>query len=232
MTARPGSGAMFDNIAARYDLVNRVTSLGMDRGWRRRAVRALDLGESARVLDVATGTGDVAIAIAESHPDARVTGLDPSAGMLEVARQKLGALSDRIDLVTGDAERLPFPDAVFDGAIIAFGIRNVPDRARALAEMARVTRAGGRVVVLELSEPEPGLVGSVARLHVHRIVPRLGAWLSRAPEYRYLERSIAAFPPPAEFAELMTRSGLELDRVERLGFGACHLFVARSRGGG
>lgn len=230
MTTRLGSGAMFDNIAARYDLVNRVTSLGMDRGWRRRAVRALDLGERAHVLDVATGTGDVAIAIAEAHPDARVTGLDPSSGMLEVARQKLGALADRIELVAGDAERLPFPDAAFDGVVIAFGIRNVPDRPRALAEMARVTRAGGRVVVLELSEPEPGLVGSVARLHVHRIVPRLGAWLSRAPEYRYLEQSIAAFPPPAEFAELMTRAGLELDRVERLGFGACHLFVARSRG--
>ncbi len=232
MSVRPGSGAMFDNIAARYDLVNRVTSLGMDRGWRRRAVRALELGANAHVLDVATGTGDVAIAVARAYPDARVTGIDPSPGMLEVARRKLGELSGRIELVTGDAQALPFPDGAFDGVIIAFGIRNVPDRPRALAEMARVTRAGGRVVVLELSEPEPGLVGSMARLHVHRIVPRLGAWLSGAAEYRYLEQSIAAFPPPAEFERLLASAGLASIERQPLGFGACQLFVGRARGAG
>jgi demethylmenaquinone methyltransferase/2-methoxy-6-polyprenyl-1,4-benzoquinol methylase len=220
---------MFDNIAARYDLVNRVTSFGMDRGWRRRAVRALELGAGSRVIDVATGTGDVAIAIARHFGDATVVGIDPSPGMLEVAREKLGTLAERIELARGDAQALPFPDAAFDGAIIAFGIRNVPDRPRALAEMARVTRAGGHVVVLELSEPEPGFVGSMARLHVHQVVPRLGAWLSRAPEYRYLEQSIAAFPPPAEFGRVMEGAGLELVRIEKLGFGACHLFVARAR---
>jgi demethylmenaquinone methyltransferase/2-methoxy-6-polyprenyl-1,4-benzoquinol methylase len=228
--ARPGSGAMFDGIAPRYDLLNRIASLGLDNSWRRRAVRALALPDAAVVLDLATGTGDVALQIAESYPAARIIGVDPSEGMLAIARDKIAraGLAERIELRLGDACELPFARASLDGVIIAFGIRNVPDRAGALAEMARVTRPSGRVVVLELSEPEPGFVGSVARLHVHSVVPRLGAWLSRAPEYRYLERSIAAFPAPPEFAALLERAGLALLDVERLGFGACRLFVAQA----
>lgn len=230
--ARPGSGAMFDGIAGKYDLINRIASLGLDRGWRRRAVRALALPDAATVLDLATGTADVAIAIARTHSDARVIGIDPSPGMLAVGRDKLAraGLADRVELRVGDAEALPLADACVDGSVIAFGIRNVPDRRRALSEMARVTRPGGRVVVLELSEPEGGPLGRLARLHVHSVVPRLGAWLSRAPEYRYLERSIAAFPPPDEFTALLRAAGLELVELVRLGFGACHLFVAEPRG--
>ncbi len=229
---RPGSGAMFDAIAERYDVVNRVTSLGLDQGWRRKAVRALALPPGARVLDLATGTADVAIRIAQTHPDAQVVGVDPSPAMLAIGREKLTrlGLGERVELFEGDATALDFDDASFDGVIIAFGIRNVPDRLRGLREMARVARPGARIVVLELSEPEPGVIGSLARLHVHTIVPRIGAWLSRAPEYRYLERSIAAFPPPDEFCRLIEQAGLSVERVERLGFGACHLFVGRVRG--
>ncbi len=228
-----GSGQMFDGIAARYDFVNRVISLGIDQSWRRRTVRALELPESARVLDLATGTGDLALLIARAAPSSRVVGLDPSQKMLEIARTKVekAGLGERVELVLGDAETLPFADATFDGVSIAFGIRNVPNRPRALAEMARVTKPGGRIAVLELSEPRGGVLGPLVRFHVHSVVPTLGALLSGAPEYRYLQRSIAAFPPADEFAGMMRTAGLEVEPPHPLTFGVCHLYVG-TRGAG
>ena len=223
-----GSGAMFDRIARRYDFVNRVLSLGLDKGWRRRAVRALQLGERPRVLDIATGTGDLAIDIARSCGGATVFGLDPSTKMLAIAAAKLArrGLDDRVSLVVGDAQQLPYASCEMDAATIAFGIRNVPDRLAALREMARVVRPGGRVVVLELGEPRNGLLGRAARIHTRYIVPRLGALLSGSREYAYLQKSIAAFPPADEFAALMTRAGLHVIEVTPLTFGACTLYVA------
>jgi demethylmenaquinone methyltransferase/2-methoxy-6-polyprenyl-1,4-benzoquinol methylase len=223
-----GSGAMFDRIAARYDAMNRVLSLGLDRGWRRRTVRALQLGERPRVLDLATGTGDLAIDIARMHPGAHVIGLDPSPQMLAIAEAKLvrGGLADRVTLVRGDAQQLPYANCEMDAATIAFGIRNVPDRPAALREMARVVRPGGRIAVLELGEPEGGLLGRVARFHCRHVVPRLGALLSGTREYRYLQRSIAAFPPAAEFARVMADAGLHVIDVVPLTFGVCTLYVA------
>jgi demethylmenaquinone methyltransferase/2-methoxy-6-polyprenyl-1,4-benzoquinol methylase len=215
---------MFDRIAGRYDRLNRIISLGMDRGWRDRLVSALRLPKASRVLDVATGTADVAIAIADAHPDATIVGLDPSANMLEVGKTKITAYDGRISLVLGDAQAMPFADGTFDGACISFGIRNVPDRARGLAEMRRVVKPGGRVVVLELGEPRGGPMAFFARLHVHHVVPRLGAYLSRAPEYRYLQRSIAAFPAPDAFADMMRTAGLTDVRIERLAFGAANIY--------
>lgn len=224
---RDGSGAMFDAIAERYDLVNRIISLGIDQSWREKTVAALNLEQGARVLDLATGTGDLALQIAKEG--SYVVGLDPSANMLAIGQRKVheAMLGQQIELVVGDAQALEFADASFDGVSIAFGIRNVPDRARALKEMARVTKPGGRVAVLELSEPESGgLLGPLARFHVHTLVPWLGALISGAAEYRYLQRSIAAFPSAAEFAELMQEQGLQILRVEALTFGVCHLYVA------
>jgi demethylmenaquinone methyltransferase/2-methoxy-6-polyprenyl-1,4-benzoquinol methylase len=223
-----GTGAMFDRIAARYDTMNRVLSFGLDRGWRRRTVRALQLGDAPRVLDLATGTGDLAVDIARIHPDATVIGLDPSREMLAIAQRKLAGrgLAGRVTLVRGDAQHLPYRDHDMDAATIAFGIRNVPDRLAALREMARVVRPGGRVAILELGEPRRGLMARAARFHTRHVVPRLGALLSGAREYRYLQRSIAAFPPSAEFASLMDRAGLHVIEVVPLTFGVCTLYVA------
>jgi len=229
MDVRDGSGAMFDRIARRYDLLNRILSLGLDRAWRRRTVRALELVPGSRVADLATGTADMALEVVRLEPKATVIGLDPSPRMLDVGRAKVDAAGagDRVTLRLGDAQVLPLDDASVDAVTIAFGIRNVPDRERALREMARVTRPNGRVAILELSEPEGRFLGPLARLYVHHLVPRIGALLSGAREYRYLQASIAAFPAPAEFAAMMGRCGLEVLAVEPLSFGACCLFVAR-----
>ena len=223
-----GSGAMFDRIARRYDFVNRVLSFGIDKSWRRRTVKRLHLGERPRVLDVATGTGDLAFDIARMVPGATVIGLDPSTQMLAVARQKVAkrGLADRITLVEGDAQELPYADCEMDAATIAFGIRNVPDRSKGLRELARVVRPGGRICVLELGEPRRGLLGHAARFHTRHVVPRLGALLSGSREYAYLQRSIAAFPPAEEFAAQMQRCGLHVIEVVPLTFGACTLYVA------
>jgi demethylmenaquinone methyltransferase / 2-methoxy-6-polyprenyl-1,4-benzoquinol methylase len=226
---RPGSGAMFDDIAPRYDLLNRLMSLGIDQRWRKKAVEALGLGERARVLDLATGTADLAIAIAKQHRSAEVDGVDPSEKMLAVGRDKLerGGLDKRVRLGVGEAEKLPFDDGSFDGVTIAFGIRNVPDRLAGLREMCRVTKPGGRVVVLELSEPERGIMSGLAKIHVHHVVPAMGALLSGSREYAYLQKSIAAFPPAEAFGALMREAGLEVERIEALTFGVAHLYVAK-----
>jgi demethylmenaquinone methyltransferase/2-methoxy-6-polyprenyl-1,4-benzoquinol methylase len=228
-----GSGAMFDRIAARYDTVNRVLSLGLDQRWRRRVVRALglakgELGEHPRVLDVATGTGDLAIEIARSHPGVTVIGLDPSPGMLAVAQQKLvkRGLADRVSLLEGDAQALPQKNCEVDAATIAFGIRNVPDRALGLRELARVVRPGGRIAVLELGEPKKGVLAAAARFHSHHFVPRIGALLSGKREYRYLQKSVAAFPPAEQFADMMRAAGLKVLEVVPMTFGVCTLYLA------
>ena len=225
---------MFDRIAHRYDLLNRILSLGIDQRWRRRTVRSLELDDSARLLDLATGTADLALLLARWGPDVRVVGLDPSAQMLAVGQRKVeeAGLGDRVELTTGDAEALPFPDSSFDGVTIAFGIRNVPNRERALREMRRVTRPGGRVAVLELSEPRGGLLSRVAAFHVHRLVPWIGSVLSGEREYRYLQQSIAAFPSAQEFGRLMEAAGLTRVRIHRMILGVCHLYVADRPAGG
>lgn len=231
--ARMGSGQMFDNIADGYDRLNRIMSMGVDQSWRRKTVAALNVKAGSRVLDLATGTGDLAIQIAETYPECTVVGVDPSVNMLKVGRTKVDAanLSKRVTLMEGDAQSLPFDAGSLDAACIAFGIRNVPDRERGLREMARVVKPGGRVCVLELSEPKKGVLSPFARFHIRQVVPRLGAWLSGSKEYRYLQESIAAFPDPEDFAALMERAGLTMVSLERLTMGVCCLYVAESRGG-
>jgi len=218
-----GSGNMFDGIARRYDRLNRLISLGMDQRWRKQLVKSLNCSPGDHVLDVATGTADVAIAIARTHLETQVTGLDPSGNMLQVGQEKLEKfnLTSQIQLIEGDAQGLPFEDETFAASCISFGIRNVPDRLLGLQEMVRVTRTGGRVVILELSEPRNPL----AKLHVHHVVPWMGARLSGSKEYRYLQTSIAAFPPPNDFAEIMKEAGLDVEEIRPFALGSAHLYV-------
>jgi demethylmenaquinone methyltransferase/2-methoxy-6-polyprenyl-1,4-benzoquinol methylase len=218
---------MFDGIAARYDAMNRLLSLGIDAHWRRRLVAAARPADLA--LDIATGTGDVALALAEAAPGAHIVGLDPSAGMLAVAARKVAteSLETRVALMLGDALALPFSDGTFDAVTIAFGLRNITDRPAALAEMARVTAPGGRVAVLELVEPTGGLLAPLTRFHVHKLVPALGALLSGAREYTWLSRSIAAFPPPHEVVAMMRAAGLHTVEARPMTFGVVCLFVGQ-----
>lgn len=224
-----GSGAMFDLIAERYDVLNRMMSLGTDHAWRRRTIDALQPPPGGHVLDLAAGTGDVGLLIAERHPNVRITCADPSTGMLDVARRKVAAAghSDRFDFTVARAEELPFDDDSFDGVTIAFGIRNVADRLRGLQEMARVTRPKGRVCILELTEPKSGLLGFAARVHIRHVVPTMGALLSRGDAYRYLRESIAAFPPPAEFETMMAEAGLLPVQTMPMMMRVAHVFVGQ-----
>lgn len=228
---RLGGGAMFDRVAPRYDRLNALMSFGLHRLWRRRLVAALGpLSDGDVALDLATGTADVALAIARRYPGARVVGVDPSPGMLAVGDDKVRRVSrgGAVTLEIGDGQALGHADDAFAASCIAFGIRNVPDRPACLAELARVTRPGGPVAVLELSWPRAGLLGPLARFHVRHVVPRLGAWLSGEREYRYLAESVAAFPAPAAFASLMGDAGLVDVRWRAMAFGTATLFVARA----
>ena len=226
--ATMGSGAMFNGIAPKYDRLNRIMSFGIDKSWRKKLVKALGSPEAGdEILDVATGTADVAIDLALARPETEVTGLDPSVEMVKIGRDKVSTkgLDSRIGLIIGDGQDLPFDDNKFAGSCISFGIRNVPDRGLCLAEMTRVTKPGRKVVVLELTEPRGGLLSPFARFYVRHILPRIGGLLSGSKEYRYLQASIAAFPPPDSFMQTMRAAGLEDVSATRLTMGTAHLFV-------
>ncbi len=222
---------MFDAIAGRYDLLNRLMTFGIDQRWRRLAVESLQLQPGARVLDLATGTGDLALMAARIVPTCTVVGIDPSIGMLAVGLGKVKAagLTKRVDLRHGDACQLDIPDQFVDGVTMGFGIRNVTNRAKALREIARVLKPGARVCILEATEPT-GPLGAGARFHLKVVVPRIGALLARAPQYRYLQQSVAAFPAPHRFGEIMESSGLKVLEIRRLLFGVAHLFIATPTG--
>jgi demethylmenaquinone methyltransferase/2-methoxy-6-polyprenyl-1,4-benzoquinol methylase len=202
--------SMFDRIAPRYDLLNRLLSGGTDVRWRRRAVDLLELPAPARVLDLCTGTADLLIEALRRDPRHSGVGVDLSHGMLARGAAKLrrGGYAGRAGLVGGDGERLPLRDASCDVALVAFGIRNVGDPLRAMREVVRVLRPGGRFVVLEFSMPE-GLLGSAYRYYFQSVLPRLGGLVSGdGSAYSYLPASVARFPAPRDFATLMEEAGL------------------------
>jgi demethylmenaquinone methyltransferase/2-methoxy-6-polyprenyl-1,4-benzoquinol methylase len=219
---------MFDEIAPRYDLLNRLLSFGVDRRWRRVAVRQLAIPPQGRVLDVATGTGDVALEIArQTAPSVRIVGADFTQGMLVRGLEKVVASPwrGRIELVNAPCEALPHPDGTFDGATIAFGIRNVVDRERGLREMTRVLKPGGRVVVLEFATPRSWLFRAVYLFYFHQLLPRLGGLLSRRSAYQYLPESVQEFPDRQTFLGMMGEAGLSALRYIDLTGGIAVIYV-------
>jgi len=209
--------AMFSSIAPRYDVANLVLSLGVDRSWRRAAVRESEARPGARVLDCATGTGDLALAMRRAvGRGGLVVGTDFCEPMLAPAREKASreGLGD-VRFEVADALALPYPDGSFDVASIAFGIRNVDDPVRCLREMSRVVRPGGRVVVLEFGQPR-GAFGALYRLYARQLMPRIGGLLTgNRSAYEYLPRTAAAFPAGERFLDLMDQAGTFSGRQAR-----------------
>jgi demethylmenaquinone methyltransferase/2-methoxy-6-polyprenyl-1,4-benzoquinol methylase len=223
---------MFDAIAGRYDLLNHLLSAGIDRRWRRRAIQSLRLTGTERVLDLCTGTADLAIAAARAQPAAaRVIGVDFAGAMLGVGRKKLERerLAGRVALVRGDAMRIPLANRSVDAVTIAFGIRNVDQVAAACREMRRVLRPRGRLAILEFAVPTvPGL----SRLYLgylHHVLPRIGRAVSRHnAAYGYLPASIGAFSTPAEFVAILENAGFSSISAKGLTFGSVILYTAVS----
>ncbi len=222
---------MFDAIARRYDTLNHTLSLGLDRRWRRRAIRELRLSGRERVFDVCTGTGDLAVEAltAETGHARDVVGLDFAGEMLRFARAKVAALglSDRIRFVRADAMRLPCPDSSCDAVTVAFGIRNVLDPEAACREFVRVLRPGGQLAVLEFGMPRIPGIRTAYRWYFRYVLPRVGGMVSRHGEaYSYLPASVQQFATPEEFAGMLRRVGLAEVRSVRLTLGIVYLHVA------
>jgi len=221
---------MFDAIAGRYDFLNHFLSAGIDRRWRRRAVASLALTGRERVLDLCTGTGDLAIAAMRARPGAaRVVGVDFAAAMLAVGNRKVGArrLQRAIALIRGDATRLPVADASVDAVAIGFGIRNVDDVPAACREIHRVLKPHGRLAILEFAIPRTPGFRQAYLWYLRHLLPRIGRAISRHDgAYRYLQTSIDAFVSPDEFVKLLRQNGFMEVRPVPLTFGSVILYTA------
>lgn len=222
--------AMFDSIAPRYDVVNRVLSFRQDRAWRKRLVRSLAADAPCRVLDVAAGTGDVLLALARGLDSLqRGVGLDMATAMLAVGRDKMDRAAPRgaLSAVAGDALRIPCADGAFDAVTIAFGIRNIPDVAGALREMLRVLRPGGQLRILEFSLPVNLLARAFYLLYLRHVLPHVGGLISgNRHAYRYLNRTVESFPYGEALCEIMRSQGFTSTRAVPLTFGVATLYQA------
>lgn len=219
---------MFDSISPKYDLLNRVFSLGIDQGWRRKVMRLVSKEPVERLLDVATGTADLAILASKNVK--HVTGVDISEGMLEHGRTKVTkkGLQDRVVLQRADSVDLPFPDASFDAVTVAFGVRNFEELEKGIAEMRRVLKPNGRLFVLEFSKPAHAPMKQLFRLYFHRVMPFFGKLVSKdKAAYTYLPKSVDAFPEGADFVRIMERVGLRENSAESLTGGIASLYIGR-----
>lgn len=222
---------MFDAIASRYDLLNHLLSAGLDVRWRARAVSALDLRGGEILLDVCTGTADLALAALRGRRGraGRIVGVDFAGAMLAVGREKVRAagLDGRVTLVRGDATAVPAADEVFDGAMVAFGIRNVVDPLRACREIHRVLRPGGRFVVLEFGVPRVAGVRPLYLWYFRRVLPRIGRLVSRHRDaYEYLPASVGVFPSPDAFVGVLGQAGFTDVTATPVTFGIVYLYRA------
>lgn len=200
---------MFNNISARYDFLNHFLSLGIDHIWRRKAVNTLREIQPKRILDLATGTGDFAIALLKLNPT-QIIGMDISSGMLEVGKNKMKAkhVSHIIDMQLGDSENMPFEDGYFDAITVGFGVRNYEHLEKGLSEMLRVTRSGGKIVILEFSKPKRFPIKQAFGFYSRFIIPFFGKRISKDEKaYAYLPESVAAFPEGKAFTDILSKLG-------------------------
>jgi demethylmenaquinone methyltransferase/2-methoxy-6-polyprenyl-1,4-benzoquinol methylase len=220
---------MFDDIAHRYDFMNRFLSAGIDVGWRRKALRTLVPSSPRRMLDVATGTAEVAILAARMLKPEHILGIDISEGMLEIGRSKVekAGLPGIIRLQKGDSEDIEAPDDAFDAVTVAFGVRNFADLARGLSEIHRVLRPGGRLVVLEFSKPRLPGVRTLYGWYMGRVAPGMGGLFTRNPAaYRYLNDSVRNFPEGKAFLDVLHTVGFRETSCQRLSLGICSVYSA------
>ena len=220
---------MFNNISKRYDFLNHFLSLGIDKIWRRQAINFLKPLKPKQMLDVATGTGDFAIQALKLNPD-KVVGVDISEGMLEVGRQKISRLklTERIELKSGDSENLGFEENKFDAVTVAFGVRNFENLEKGLAEIFRVIRPGGMLVVLEFSRPRTFPFKQVYNFYFKTILPRIGRLVSKDnAAYTYLPESVEAFPDGVAFENILKKVGFKNTACKPLTFGVSSIYTAR-----
>jgi len=223
-----GVRKMFDTIAPRYDLLNRLLSFGIDRRWRRFAVSCLQVSPGGRVLDIATGTCDVALEIAcRTDASVQIVGEDFTQGMLVQGQKKLNLspLGHRIMLVNAPCEAIPHPDCSFDAITIAFGIRNVVDREQGLREMVRVLKPEGRAVILEFSNPRSRLFRSLYHFYFRQLLPAIGGLFSQRSAYQYLPDSVLEFPAQEDFSAMMRAAGFGSASHTDLTFGIATVYV-------
>ncbi len=220
---------MFDNISGRYDFLNHFLSLGIDKGWRKKAIRLLKPYSPKSILDVATGTGDFAIQALDLHPD-KIVGVDISEGMLEVGRKKMTArgLNNIIEMRSGDSENLPFSDNNFDAVTVGFGVRNFENLEKGLIEIYRVMKPGAMLVVLEFSKPVRFPFKQIYNLYFKIILPKIGRWVSRdKAAYTYLPESVEAFPDGNDFIRILNETGFKNTECKPLTFGISSIYTAQ-----
>lgn len=218
---------MFNDIAFRYDFLNRFLSAGIDIGWRKKAIRQLSGSKPATLLDVATGTADVAIMASGILKPVKITGIDISDGMLEIGREKIKklGLQDNIELLNGDCETIKFENDSFDAVTVAFGVRNFENLEKGLSEILRVLKPGGKLVVLEFSKPRPAVVKTMYNLYMKFICPTVGKFFSKNRiAYQYLDESINKFPEGKIFTAILDNLGYRNTYSKPLSFGICSIY--------
>lgn len=218
---------MFDAIAFRYDRLNHLLSMGVDRQWRSKVVRRVKASHPSTILDLATGTGDLAILLARNCPEAHVTGIDLSEQMLAIGRHKVmqAGLAERITLEQGDAENLPVTDNCFDAATVAFGVRNFENIEKGLSEIFRTLRPGGAVFVLEFGMPQNKIFGALYRFYFHRVLPTIGRLISHDKSaYTYLPQSVEEFPYGKRFCKILSDTGFTQCRITNLWGGIAQIY--------
>jgi demethylmenaquinone methyltransferase / 2-methoxy-6-polyprenyl-1,4-benzoquinol methylase len=219
---------MFNTIAGKYDFMNRLLTMRIDVLWRRKAVKMVSKYAHETILDLATGTGDFAIEFAKL-PATKITGIDIAEKMLEIGREKIKqkGLSEKIELMEADCEKLPFPDNSFDIASSAFGVRNFEDLNKGLTEMKRVLKPGGRVIILEASEPSNKTLKKIYKTYMRRICPAIGGVFSENKAYDYLNRSVAAFPSGKKFENELVKAGFIDTQYIPLTLGVTSIYIAK-----